>query len=216
MLNPAQAPPVKVRGSLVRRGNMEASLVNVVGHLHVEGDLKAEKLKIKGECSIRHSCQVNEVALLGSLRTEALQTTRVNSSGYLSVTQEAAAEDFQADGSVRINSLSCARTIHIRLGSRCRIKHMTAGEKITISPSSRLINILMRPFRRLSCETIEGAAVTLYRTTASIVSGEDIIIGPGCIIQEVRYSRSLTVDSKSRVDKIVQINDTGGWYETLL
>lgn len=184
--------------------------MNIVGHLHVEGDLKAAELKIKGECSIGHSCQADEVAILGSLRAGSLRADRVHSAGYLSVAQEAVADDFQADGSVRINSLSCAGTIYIRLGSRCMITHMTAGEKIAISPSSRLINLLMSPFRRLSCETIEGAAVTLYRTTASLVSGEDIIIGPGCIIQEVRYSRTLVVDSKSRVDKTIQINGPGG------
>lgn len=210
MLSPAQAPPLRVRGSMVRQGNLEASHVNVFGHLHVEGDVTAEELMIKGECSIRHSCQANTVALFGSLRTAALRAGQVNVSGYLSVTQEAAAADFRADGSVRINSLSCTGTIHIHLGSQSMIKHMTAGENITISPSPRLLNILMRPFRRLHCDTIDGAAVTLYRTTASIVSGKDIIIGPGCVIQEVRYSRTLAVDSKSRVHRTIQINDSGG------
>ncbi|AIQ57463.1 hypothetical protein PBOR_11395 [Paenibacillus borealis] len=202
--------PLKVYGSRLCRGNMDAALVHVFGHLHVKGNLTTARLKLLGECSIGRSCAAQEITSFGSLRVQSLQAKKVVSNGYLSVTRDAAADEFQADGCVRANSLSCGKSIHIKLGSPCKVRHMMAEREITVSPSSKLINGLMSPFRRLRCETIEARAITLYKTQADIVSGVNITVGPGCVIQEIRYSGTLIVHPKSRVGKTILIHESGG------
>ncbi|WP_238653331.1 hypothetical protein [Paenibacillus piscarius] len=207
---PADGKPLKVYGSQTCRGDMEASSVEVLGHLHVRGKLTAARLRLRGECSVAHSCCTQELHSFGSLRTGSLQAEKAAASGYLSVASSAHADEFRADGAVRIGRLSCTAAIHIELGSVCRIRHMTCEGGITISPSSRLLNIPMRPFRKLSCETIEGADITLYKTQAGLVCGHNVTVGPGCTIGEVRYRDRLTLHPQAQVGKITRINDTGG------
>lgn len=209
----ADGKPRKVYGSQTCRGDMEASSVEVLGHLHVRGKLAAARLKLRGECSVAQSCITQELYSFGSLRTGSLQAGKAAVSGYLSVASSAHAEEFRADGAVRIGRLSCTASIHIELGSLCRIRHITCEGGITITPSSRLMNLPMRPFRKLSCETIEGAGITLYRTQADLVCGQNVTLGPGCKIGEVRYRDRLTLHPQSQVGTITQMNQmnrTGG------
>lgn len=210
---PEEGKPLKVYGSQICPGDVEASSVEVLGHLQVRGKLTATRLTLRGECSVAQSCRAQELHSFGSLRTGSLQAVKVVSSGYLSVARSARAEEFQTDGAVRIDRLTCKETIHIQLGGLCRIRHMTCEGGITIAPSSRLMNLPMRPFRKLRCETIEGAGITLYRTQADLVCGQSVTVGPGCTIGEVRYRDRLTLHPHSQVGKITQINDDGGMVQ---
>lgn len=167
-------------------------------------------MKLRGECSVAQSCNAQELYCFGSLRTGSLKAVRVVSNGYLSVARSAHADEFRADGAVRIDRLSCAVSIRIQLGAWCKIRHMTCDGEITVAPSSRLLNLPMRPFQTLRCGTIEGAGITLYRTRADLVCGHDVTIGPGCIIGEIRYRDHLTLHPQSQVGRITQMNQTGG------
>lgn len=208
---PAGGKPLKVYGSQTCRGDLEASSLEVLGHLLVRGKLTAARLKLRGECSVTHSCNTQELYSFGSLRTGSLQAVQVISSGYLSAASTAHADEFRADGAVRIGRLSCTASIHIELGSVCQIRHMTCEGRITIAPSSRLLNLPMRPFRKLSCETIDGADITtLYKTQADLVCGHNVTVGPGCKIGEIRYRDQLTLHPYSQVGKITPMNQTGG------
>ncbi|NQX48414.1 hypothetical protein HQN87_24090 [Paenibacillus tritici] len=212
VLNPpaGNTEPLKIYGSRICRGNLDASMVEVLGHLHVSGELITSRLKLKGECSIGLTCNAQEITSLGSLRVHDLQAVKVVSDGYLSVTRVAAAEEFLADGCVRIDRLSCKTRISIKLGTLCKVRHLMSEGAIIVSPSSRLIQIPLNPLRRLQCETIEGADLSLYRTSADNVSGVNVTIGSGCVIQEIRYSGTLTLHPKSQVGKITRINDPEG------
>lgn len=207
---PADGKPLKIYGSQTFRGDMEAPSVEVLGHLNVRGKLSAARLNLRGECSVAQSCNTQELHSFGSLRTGSLQAGTAAASGYISVASSAQADEFRADGAVRIGRLSCTASIHIELGSACRIRHMTCEGGITIAPSARLLNLPMRPFRKLSCETIEGADIILYKTQADLVCGLNVTLGPGCKIGEVRYRDRLTLHPQSQVGKITQINNTGG------
>ncbi|MEK3739169.1 MULTISPECIES: hypothetical protein [Paenibacillus] len=199
-------PPLKVRGSLFVRENIRAVTVDVFGHLSTKSSVSTSKLKVSGDCTIGGNCKANQVNNLGSLRVQNIQADNLRSSGYMSVAENAAAGTFYAEGAVNIKRLNADSSIEIRLGNRSTVEVMRAGGDIIVKPSSKLINALMHPFRKLTCTTIEGTSITLYRTTADLVCGEEIIVGPGCTIGEIRYSKSLTVDLKSQVDRTVFLN----------
>lgn len=196
-------PPLKVRGSLILHVDVRAITVDVLGHLSTRNNVETSKLKVSGDCTIGGYCQANQVINLGSLRVQSIQTDHIQSSGYLSVAENATTRSLYAEGSVRMNRLVAEDSIELRLGNRCTVKDMKSSGVITIKPSSMLLNILMRPFHKLTCGNIEGTDITLYRTVAELVRGDNIIIGEGCVIKEVHYSKSLTVDPKSQVNKIV-------------
>ncbi|WP_339281758.1 hypothetical protein NST94_05440 [Paenibacillus sp. FSL H8-0282] len=199
-------PPLKVRGSQFVRENINTVTVDVFGHLSTKGSVSTSKLKVSGDCTIGGNCKANQVNNLGSLRVQNIQADNLRSSGYMSVAENAAAGTFYAEGAVKIKRLTADSSIEIRLGNRSTVEVMRAGGNIIVKPSSKLINALMHPFRKLTCTTIEGTNITLYRTTADLVCGEEIIVGPGCTIGEIRYSKSLTVDLKSQVDRTVFLN----------
>lgn len=199
-------PPLKVRGSLFVRENIRAVTVDVFGHLSTKSSVSTSKLKVSGDCTIGGNCKANQVNNLGSLRVQNIQADNLRSSGYMSVAENAATGTFYAEGAVNIKRLNADSSIEIRLGNRSTVEVMRAGGDIIVKPSSKLINALMHPFRKLTCTTIEGTSITLYRTTADLVCGEEIIVGPGCTIGEIRYSKSLTVDLKSQVDRTVFLN----------
>ncbi|WNS46412.1 hypothetical protein [Paenibacillus sp. MMS20-IR301] len=207
---PGDRKPRKINGSHICRGDLDASLIDVFGHLHVDGNLTTARLKLQGECSIGGLCTAQEITSLGSLRVNNLQAERITANGYLSVTRDAAAAEFTADGCVRIGSLSCLNSFRIKLSALSRINRLTAGGEITVMPSSKLLNRLMSPLRSLRCDTIEGADVTLYRTQAASVTGENVTVGPGCVIQEIRYSGVLTIHPRAQVGKSIMINSYGG------
>jgi cytoskeletal protein CcmA (bactofilin family) len=198
---------LKVRGSLIRHEDVHAVTVDVIGHLSTQRNVTTSKLKVSGDCSIGGYCRADQVTNLGSLRVQHIQADRLESSGYFSVAEDAAVETFYAEGAVKINRLTAGTSIELRLGNRNTIEVIKSCGSITVKPSSKLMNALMHYFRKLTCKTIEGTSITLYRTTADLVCGEEIIIGPGCSIREVRYSKSLTVDPKSKVDRTLFLNE---------
>ncbi|MDT3428897.1 cytoskeletal protein CcmA (bactofilin family) [Paenibacillus forsythiae] len=207
IIDGADGIPLKVKGSLIKKEDVHRSFVEVIGYLRVTGNMTTSKLKVLGDCSIRNHCQAMQVENLGSLRVQSLQADRVSSSGYLSVSQKAVVDSFQAKGAVRIDNLIATESIDISLSSVCQVGTMKAYRSITVRPSSRAFNYFMRPFSKLRCEMVQAVNVTLYRTEAKLVCGEEIIIGPGCTIREVRYSKSFQADPGSHVENIVLLKE---------
>lgn len=203
--NPSEmiGPPLNVRGSQIIHENVQAVTVHVIGHLNVSKNVTTSNLKVSGDCRIAGNCNAGQVNNLGSLRVQHIKADKVVSAGYLSVAQEAVTGAFYAEGAVKIQSLTANADIEIRLGNKSTIEIMRTRSNIIVKPSSKLINTVMQPFRKLTSESIEGQNITLYRTRAKLVCGEEIVVGPGCSIDEIRYSKSLTVHPKSKVGKTV-------------
>lgn len=209
-LNTVKEPPLKIRGSLIRKEDLTASHVDVLGHFKTAGSITTLGLKVSGECSIAQSCLAAKVDILGSLRVRSLQAERVHSSGYLSAADDITAGTFWAKGALRLNSLTAAESVEIRLSARSIIDQIRTDGAVKVKGASTGFHFLTGPFQRLDCRLIEGAVVELERTKAEVVCGKRIVIGPGCNIQEVRYSEYLQIDKRSKVGSIIKLNGSGG------
>lgn len=207
---PLDHSPLIVRGSLIRREDITASSINVFGHLNARGNVTAAQLKVSGECSITGHCLAGSAENLGSLRVRSLQAEHVKSAGYLSAAEEIHTRTFLAKGAVRLHSLFAAESVDIRLGSPSTADQLHSKGTVTVKRSSRLLNVLMGPLRKLSCRCVQGDNVDLEHTTARLVSGKNIRIGPGCDIQEIRYSVSLKMDGNAKVGSAVFSPAQGG------
>lgn len=199
--------PLKVRGSLISRDPIRAASIHVTGHLKANSTLATALLKVSGECSIAEACYSESVENLGSLRVQRLQAQHVRSAGYLSSAGPIQAITFAAKGAVKLQQLHATERIEIVLGNTCKAEQLISAGPVIIRRSSPKLGLSMGPFRRLGCRLIQGETIRLERTTAELVCGTDITVGPGCDIGEIRYSQSLTVAPGSRVGSSVYCSD---------
>lgn len=205
----ANHPPLRVKGSLICRENISASSVEVFGHLKVHGNVAPGRLKVSGECSITGACDASRVDNFGSLRIRRLQAGHIRSSGYLAASEAVYTLTFEGEGAVRVNSLTAEESITILLGTSCTADQLRTNGAVNIRRSPLLLKRLMGPFRKFTARLIHGASIELEYTTAELVCGEQIRLGPGCNIEEIRYSGSLHVDPKSKVGRAVHMNGPG-------
>lgn len=206
-------PPFKVRGALTRREDLTASSVDVFGQFKASGTVTAGRLKVSGECRIAGHCLAAQVDSFGSLRVHSLEAEHVRSSGYLSAAEDITAVTFLAKGAVQLGRLTASESVIIRLSARSRINQLKTEGSLTVSSTMPGLSFFTKPFYRLNCRLLKGDSLLLEHTTAERVCGNRIIIGPGCRIQEVRYTESLHIDKASTVKTIVKLNSPGGTSE---
>ncbi|MBY0014395.1 hypothetical protein [Paenibacillus typhae] len=208
----ADMPPFKVRGALTRREDLTASSVDVFGQFKASGTVTAGRLKVSGECRIAGHCLTAQVDSFGSLRVHSLEAEQVRSSGYLSA-EEVKAATFLAKGAVQLGRLTASESVIIRLSARSRINQLKTEGSLTVSSTLQGLSFFTKAFHRLNCRLLEGDSLHLEHTTAERVCGNRIFMGPGCRIQEVRYTESLHIDKASTVKTIVKLNSPGGTPE---
>ncbi|TMV51538.1 hypothetical protein FE783_07125 [Paenibacillus mesophilus] len=172
-----KAESVEVNGSASFGGEMNSGKVRVNGKSEIEGPLAAKHFRIDGHTKIGGNMTGEEVEINGSF------TVKGNCD----------AEQFRSRGSFRIDGLLNAGTIEIDLYAECRAKEI-GGESITVrksgfdSPIEKLMKAIIFPKDELLADTIEGDEVRLEYTTAKIVRGTNVTIGPGCHIGLVEYT----------------------------
>ena len=60
--------------------------------------------------------------------------------------------------------------------------------------------------KRLTAETIEGDVVWLENTTAKVVRGKNVTVGPGCVVDLVEYAESYTPAGAPQVREARQVS----------
>ncbi|WP_042199712.1 hypothetical protein [Paenibacillus camerounensis] len=209
----ADMPPFKVRGAHTRHEDLAASSVDVFGQFNTSGTVTAGRLKVSGECRIAGHCLAAQVDSFGSLRVHSLEAEHVRCSGYLSAAEDITAVTFLAKGAVQLDRLTASESVIIRLSAGSRINQLKTEGTLTVSSILPNFSFITKPFHRLNCRLLEGDSIQLEHTTAERVCGSRITIGPGCRIQEVRYSESLHIDKASTVNTVIKLNNKGGTTE---
>ncbi len=120
-------------------------------------------------------------------------------SGLLKVKRDCDAETFIASGRFSVDGLLKAETIDVRLHGESHAGEIRGGT-IRIRPEAidnllrslgRVFRVLANRISSLTAETIEGKDIYLKRTKAKIVRGNNVTIGPGCVIDLVEYKSTL-------------------------
>ncbi len=147
-----------------------------------------------------------EVKIVGGLTCE-----QVAISGAMRIGRDCNAEKFELNGAFTIGGLLNAGVIDIRLHGSSRVQEIGGGT-IVIQRGHRLLSGLQKLFRSLTnhahdltADSIEGDVITLEYTSAKVVRGKQITIGPGCDIALVEYSESLRQDENARVGEKRQV-----------
>lgn len=192
--NPVRTVEFKAAGSARVQGSLIAEVARIAGACNFEGDVHVEEFRSAGSVRIAGTLKAENVEASGSLQVEgSIEAEDISTSGSLQVKGGVAAENFHSSGAVRIDGGLKAEDVYIELGGTSRIPTIR-GESIQVKATGGFFRVR----GELTADRIEGEDIELEATTATLVKGEDVTIGPHCKIDVVE-AIGLTVHQSSEV-----------------
>lgn len=206
------AQEIRVSGSGRFQGAVKAKEITVSGSGKFTGRVEADVLVTSGSCGIDGDAEVKELRSSGAQRIGgSLRSHYVRASGVLHVGHDLETDVFTSSGRFEIGGLLSADRVEIKLVGDSRAREI-GGENIDVRASSgfsfgfSLTRGLQFGVRigTLTVGEIEGDRVHLEATTADVVRGTAIRIGPGCKIGRVEYRESLDVHPEAEVGETIR------------
>lgn len=191
------------------RGQIRGAKMEINGSSKLYGNVDAEQLQIKGDMKIEGHVSYREFACKGTMTVIGNMTgDSVDLEGGIHVDGDCSAETFTAQGGFQIGGLLNAGIIDITMYWACKAQEI-GGEKITVRKSGKasLWNPFLPKFasKHLKADTIEGDEIYLEHTTAKVVRGNRVTLGPGCIVHLVEYKHHFEHDSGAKFNESKQI-----------
>ncbi|TJY39854.1 hypothetical protein E5161_18120 [Cohnella pontilimi] len=193
---------VRITGEAKMSGGLYCRSLKCMGTVDLDGSLQAALLKLTGECHVHSDMKVSKIRAIGQIEVSGnLTGEQVKITGGLQASGNCEAESFQVRGAIELDGLLNADEVDIRLHGYSRAKEIGGGS-ITVKRSRvHWFNTVLssRRERELTSDLIEGDTVHLEYTTASVVRGNRVTIGPGCRIGRVEYRDDLRIDKNASV-----------------
>jgi cytoskeletal protein CcmA (bactofilin family) len=200
----------RVSGSGRIQGNVSTGEFRASGSASVEGNLEAKDLqasgsfKTEGDVTVENELKVSGSGSFGG----AIRARTVRSSGSLKAGKGIECESLTLAGAFDVAGLINAGTADIELAGQSRLDEI-GGEKINVR-NKGLWSVLgiQIPFLSgsLTANAIEATSVSLEATRAKVVRGAEVVIGSGCEIDRVEYSKSLDVAEDALVREKVKVD----------
>ena len=190
-------------GASTVNGNIIAKTIKVSGATDIKGNIEAEEIKVSGGSEFKGNVKTKEIKISGATKIKgSLSAENVDISGSVNINEDCEAETFKAKGGFDIGGLLNADTIEIAIGGRCRVREIGCG-KIEVKKfgGNFLAEVLKYIFIQgdtLVTSVIEGDDIYLESTSAKIVRGNNVTIGPNCNIEVVEYRDTVFVDKGSK------------------
>jgi cytoskeletal protein CcmA (bactofilin family) len=192
--NPVKTVEFRSAGSAKVQGSLIAEVARVAGACTFEGDVQVEEFRSAGSVRIVGNLKAETIESSGSMHVEgSIKAEELSSSGSLQVKGSVESEEFRSSGSVRIDQGLTAEEIEIDLGGTSKIPTIE-GESIRVKATGGFFRVR----GELTAERIKGQDIELEATTANLVKGERVNIGPHCRIDFVEASK-LVVHESSEV-----------------
>lgn len=195
---------VRVSGKATFHGNVSTSMFSVSGKTVIDANVTAESFKTSGKAVVGGTLRGTTGKINGSLETGKVEAEHFKVRGMIHVRDNLDCEVFDLKGIIHAQGLVNAQQIRIKMHGRNTVKEM-GGEEIRIVPHkehhwlSRLLRLTSRnPI--LEAELIEGTQLQLTNVHAAVVRGDNVRIGPGCVIGLVEYRNDLQVHPKAKVE----------------
>lgn len=220
---------VKVLGECQAAGDIECETFRVMGTCRVLGGLKTLFFRNLGEVTVKGSLQTDEMRILGTTEVDMdCRAKKARISGELSCLKDFYGEEAKIRGSLVVHGNAETESIKVwgwitvegmmnsgvidivlRHGAENRAGEIGAG---TIRIKRRRPLFGLSPGGHFKADVIEGDDIYLEHTTASVVRGSRVVIGPGCAIGAVEYKDSYKAKRGSkigRIEKFVSVNENG-------
>jgi len=192
--SPVECEDFSVSGMSTVMGEVNTKYMKVSGKTVINGNLSANHLKISGDSDLRGDIRVKDLNIHGSTSVSgSVFSEIVQIHGGFSVGGDCTSEQFISKGGFNIRGLINAGNTDITVHFPCRAKEI-GGEKIHVQKGSGYkFKEFIRNFissldtTGLKCDVIECDDIFLECTTAGIVRGNNVTIGPDCKIDLVEY-----------------------------
>lgn len=184
----------KANGMVTMKGNVRANRFELNGKMSGDGALSSGEVKVDGQLTLHGRLHGEEMTL----------------NGYIKLYGDCEAERISLSGGFTVEGLLNAGTVDIVLHGRGQAREI-GGERIQIlkaaKPSwSRTLAWIIPAFEpHLFAGAIEGDDIRLEETTAKIVRGNCVHIGPGCVIDRIEYGAELVVHPDAQVAERLQV-----------
>lgn len=175
---------VKVDGLGQCNGDLKAELLDVDGKFKCLGALQATTLECDGfaECTGSISAKAMKVDGMLNLQGEgSIEADTVRCDGCIKLHGQLSADEVRVSGSISAREIVGDRiVIHTFLGRLSRLFSVAQSQ----------------------VELIEATHIDLVGVTANTVNGSEIIIGPGCVIENLDCNGKLTISPGAQVKNI--------------
>jgi len=184
---------LKVNGVCTSEGSIEAVSLDIDGVFTAKGDVCAERLDCDGVTTIEGNLRVKKADIDGviSIHGDKVEADYIVCDGVLTAANQISADVIEADGFINAKEI---------VGDRIVIKSFRKSTFFSLF--LKIKQALQDPdFSKI--DLIEATTIELRGVRAKAVNGQDIIIGPACIIDRVDCSGKLEIDPDARVGEVV-------------
>jgi cytoskeletal protein CcmA (bactofilin family) len=180
--------------------NVTTGSVKILGEAEFKGNIEAKETLVMGTMMVESLALLKKVKILGLLEVgERLSGDEATIKGSISVNGDVEYETFDSSGGFEIKGLLTADTIKIALRFGQSRAEEIGGGKITVKRKKNSLLPFGKEVGSLTVKIIEGDDIYLENTTADIVRGNKVKIGPGCQIGLVEYRTDLTHDPRTTI-----------------
>lgn len=205
-----EAYSIKAAGDLEAIENVKVETLRVYGDAEFRKDVEAIEAKIYGDAEIFGHFQCQDLKVFGECTLKKLDAEKLTVFGALERAEEVNAEKAEFSGEVQITGVLNVGHGEFRLVGDSKVGEIYC-ESLSVESDGEFFNgVLSGLISRgksgtLTSDLIEGDDIYLENTTAKMVRGNKIKIGPGCRIQRVEYNEKLEVHSSAEVKEKVEL-----------
>jgi cytoskeletal protein CcmA (bactofilin family) len=198
---------VRITGECVLKGDVDCVKLSCVGNAKVQGNLRANELKLTGECYVEGNLVAGTVGGRGELKVSShTRGEHIKFTGNIEVGGDCESGVLDIGGAFSVNGLVSAEQLELKMYGPCRAKEIGGGTLIVKrSRAASLIHLFKsKSAGILTAESIEGDIVDLQHTIAGTVRGNQVTIGPGCVIDRVEYAQTLNIHKSAKVKEMIR------------
>lgn len=203
---------VQINGKGDITGDLECHELQINGLGNVDGDIRADVIRVSGKSNFKGAVSGRQLIIDGMTDIGGnISVETIENRGVLKVGSDCGSEAFTSQGGFTIGGLLNAGKIDISVYAQCKAGEI-GGEDIKVRIGAghgfrKFIGSLfpglpLNPV--LAADTIEGDNVYLENTTAKMVRGQNVEIGPGCHIDVVEYKESYHND----IDSVAAVKES--------
>lgn len=199
---------VNIYGQGTFRDNVSVGTMKVMGQTDVNGSLNADLLKVYGQLDVSKASNIKHLKVRGEVDfNHHLNGEHVDNKGSLKVNGNVTCDQFLSKGECKIDGLLSAEEINLKLlFTTSRITEIGGG-KVSVNKHNFPYGFSFRAKKaHLVTTVVEADDIYLEYTTAKVVRGNNVKIGPGCDIDLVEYRDSIRVSPGSTVRSEVNTN----------
>ncbi|MCL1846652.1 MAG: hypothetical protein FWF91_01635 [Coriobacteriia bacterium] len=186
---------LSINGVCTSEGPIEANLIDIDGVFTASSDIRADSIDFDGVVTIHGNLRVKKADVDGvvTVRGVKVEADYIKCDGILTAESQVSADVIEAEGFINAREIVGDR-ITIRSFRKAGLFKfvMKVREAFTDKDFSRV-------------DLIEATRIELRGVRAKTVSGQDIIIGPACIIDRVDCTGTLSVDPDATVREIIGV-----------